>query len=144
MNKTKVKIIIALIVVFVAAVLWSLYTQEGLYKVPVENNEIKEIEGSERKSVIEKVSELIILPLDQSPVLIELKDVETLKSRQTFYANAVDGDFLLVFPNSKKAIIYSEQRNILVNVGPIVIDENNGAEVIDLFQSATTSTTTEQ
>ncbi|MEI9966550.1 MAG: hypothetical protein WDN67_02790 [Candidatus Moraniibacteriota bacterium] len=40
-------------------------------------------------------------------------------SRPTLFTGSIDGDQLLVFPESRKAIIWSPTRKIIVNAGPI-------------------------
>lgn len=70
------------------------------------------------QDVMEQVSKLIIIP-DETPVVAAISDVETLKKEQAFYKDAEQGDILIIFPKSSKAIIYSRGKNIIVNAGPI-------------------------
>ncbi|MCU0660002.1 MAG: hypothetical protein MUD00_00045 [Candidatus Pacebacteria bacterium] len=41
-----------------------------------------------------------------------------------FFKGAQKGDKLVVFPTTGKAIIYSPERDIIVNVGPVTFDNN--------------------
>ena len=68
----------------------------------------------------EKVGKLISVPADETPVVATVTDKEKLKD-QPFFADAQNGDFILMFPQAKKAYIYRESENKLINVGPIAI-----------------------
>ncbi len=73
----------------------------------------------ELAAAVEAVSRHIILPQGDQPVLATVTDAKTLISQQAFFAGAVNGDQLLLFPGSLKAVLYSPSRNVIVNVGPI-------------------------
>lgn len=70
--------------------------------------------------VKEKVGKLISVPEDETPTLATVTDKDKLKD-QPFFKDAQDGDVILIFPQAKKAIIYREDENRLINVGPIAI-----------------------
>lgn len=54
-----------------------------------------------------------------TPVLATVQDAQALKSQQAFFANAQNGDQILLFPESRQAVLYSPSRGVIVNVGPI-------------------------
>lgn len=72
---------------------------------------------------VDAVSEHIILPQDEEPVAAKIVDIDELLKTQPFYRGAINGDILLIYQAAAKAILYSPSRDILVNVGPIVVDE---------------------
>jgi hypothetical protein len=72
--------------------------------------------------ISDKVAKLYALP-DETPTIAEISDKEKLKD-QAFFNNSQNGDFLLIFPNSKLAIIYREVENKLINVGPISLNSD--------------------
>lgn len=89
----------------------------------------REIERLSQKPTAEKMSEdtavllgkvkkHMVLP-EENPTIATITDAENLIQQQPFYAGSQNGDKLLIFPNAKKAIIYSEARDKLINVGPI-------------------------
>lgn len=91
----------------------------------------------EVQSVVRGVGKLIRLPEGEEPVIASIIDVDQLVATQPFYEGAENGDFLLIYPQAAKAIIYSPKRNIIVNVGPIIIDdaETTGtSESVDVVQ----------
>ena len=72
--------------------------------------------------ILNKVGSLIMLPEEVDPVLIVLSNVKALQEEQPFYELASEGDYLVILPKAKKAIIYNADKNILVNVGPVIGD----------------------
>lgn len=73
----------------------------------------------EQNELKKKIGKLINLP-DEKPTVANVTDREKLKD-QPFFKDAENGDRLLIFPAAKKAIIYRESENRLINVGPIAI-----------------------
>ncbi len=68
---------------------------------------------------VSSISRHILLPQGDQPVLATVTDAGALIKQQAFFAGAKNGDQLLLFPRSLKAIIYSPSRDMIVNVGPI-------------------------
>lgn len=75
------------------------------------------------KELIEKVSALIMLPTGEEPVVATINDAAALIKDQIFYKGAQNGDVVLVYQKASKAIVYSPERNIIVNVGPIFLQD---------------------
>jgi len=65
------------------------------------------------------VGKLMILPDGDQPILATVTDAKTLIAQQAFFAGSINGDQLLLFPKSMKAVIWSPSRQLIVNVGPI-------------------------
>ena len=75
------------------------------------------------KELIAKVGKLILLPTGEEPVIATINDASTLIKEQPFYKGAVNGDVVIVYQKAAKAIVYSPSRNLIVNVGPIVLPD---------------------
>lgn len=69
----------------------------------------------------EKVGKLLTLPTDEQPTVATVQDKEKLKD-QPFFKDAQNGDKLLIYTKAQKAIIYREEGNKLINVGPVTLD----------------------
>ena len=67
------------------------------------------------------------VPADETPTLASVTDKTKLKD-QPFFKDAENGDQILIFPQAKKAIIYRESTNKLINVGPIAITTDTAAK----------------
>ncbi|HEU4985022.1 MAG TPA: hypothetical protein VFT58_05230 [Nitrososphaera sp.] len=73
--------------------------------------------------LVDKVEKLYAVP-DEEPTVAQISDKEKL-SDQPFFQNAENGDYLLIFTNAKLAVLYRENDNRLINVGPIAITPEN-------------------
>jgi hypothetical protein len=58
------------------------------------------------------------LPAEQ-PTVATVSDITKLKD-QAFFNNAKNGDKVLIFKNTKKAIIYRPSTNQIIEIAPIV------------------------
>lgn len=74
------------------------------------------------QNLIEKVGKLILLPTGETPQIATVSD-KTKLSGQNFFANAENGDKVLIYYQAKKAILYRPSINKIVEVGPIEIPQ---------------------
>ncbi len=77
-------------------------------------------------AVVTEVSKLIKLPDGITPTLATVSDASTLKERQPFFADAENGDKVLLYANAtdpaqRKAYLYRPSSKQLLNVAPINI-----------------------
>jgi hypothetical protein len=79
----------------------------------------------EANRIKDEVAQLIELP-NEKPTVATVVDVEKLKS-QAFFANAQNGDRVLLFAQSKKAVLYRPGTKKIVEVAPINIGDNGVA-----------------
>lgn len=111
-----ISVVLVVIAVALAALTFYFYKQyQSIKKNP------NQVAQAEIDAVVANVSKIIDLPKDETPTLATVQDKDKLKD-QPFFAQAQNGDKILIYTKSKKAIIYRPKDNILVNVGPIVID----------------------
>jgi hypothetical protein len=85
----------------------------------------------------QEVGALIELP-NENPTIATVVDVEKLKN-QTFFANAQNGDRVLLFASAKKAVLYRPTTKKIVEVAPINIGDTAG-----VAGASTTGGTTQQ
>ncbi len=82
---------------------------------------------------IQAIARKMLLPEDNTPPRVAIiTDPVLLTEEQEFYRGAEAGDVLVVFEDSRRAIVYSPRRDIIVNVGPIVpksISMNEGSAI---------------
>ncbi len=98
-------------------------------------------EAMKAKQIVDAVSQLIIVPQGEDPLIATINDADNLIKDQPFYTGAINGDIVLIYQNAAKAIIYSPSRNIIVNVGP-VLPEQQASSTAKV--STTTATTTKK
>ena len=104
-----------------ALYIWNLYTIVDPTKVA------SQMEQAQVKELVAKVGKLIILPTGEEPVVATINDASALVKDQVFYKGAKNGDVVLVYQKNAKAIVYSPERNVIVNVGPVVLQDQPAA-----------------
>jgi len=67
---------------------------------------------------IAEVQKLIVLPTDEDPTVATVSDVEKLRS-QPFFADAKDGDKVLIYTKAQKAILYDPTAKKVVEIAPL-------------------------
>lgn len=94
------------------------------------------------KTLVIKVSKLINVP-EETPVIATIIKADQLIAEQKFYAGSKDGDYLMVFSKAQKAIIYRESEDKLINVGPIIVDQQaTSTKSVTVENKATTTKAT--
>ncbi|MBI4092531.1 MAG: hypothetical protein HY420_01270 [Candidatus Kerfeldbacteria bacterium] len=86
----------------------------------------KQSSGEEAANLVKEVSQLIVLPADEIPTIATVADPEKLKD-QPFFRSAKKGDKVLIYTNSKKAILYDPAAHKIIEVAPLNIGETSGA-----------------
>lgn len=76
--------------------------------------------SEEAKQLKEKVGKLMELPVGEEPTIATVTDADKLRS-QAFFTHAQNGDRVLIFPNTKKAVLYRPSINKIIEVGPVNI-----------------------
>ena len=117
---------IGLFALFILAVLF-LGSTTYYYR---ENVKLKsgDAQKAAQESIIElvnKVSKLIILPRGETPVVATVTDPEKLKKEQVFFTNASIGDKILIYTKARKAFMYNPKLNLIIEVAPIVLGDQN-------------------
>lgn len=88
------------------------------------------------QDLLNKISEITIVPTDEVPTVATITDVSKLKD-QVFFSNAENGDKLLVYPRASRAILYRPSTNKVVeamtvnleNIGGLTAGNSSGAAV---------------
>ncbi|MBP9827528.1 hypothetical protein KBC55_00010 [Patescibacteria group bacterium] len=92
---------------------------------------------AEIAQLIKDVGDNIELPKDEMPTVATVSDPEALRS-QPFFAKAKIGDRVLLYPNAKKAILYDPVADIVIEVAPI----NIGEEQVDVSEGTVETSVT--
>lgn len=77
----------------------------------------------ETKLLTYKVGKLIELPVGETPTIATVL-AEDKVNKELFFKNAEAGDKLLAYLKAKKAILYRPSINKIIEVAPIILDEN--------------------
>ena len=87
---------------------------QQLLKNPIFASEVKQ------EDVVSKVSQLTQVPPGETPTIAQISDITKLNN-QPFFQNAKNGDFVLIYPKAKEAILYDAISNKVLRVGPILV-----------------------
>lgn len=77
----------------------------------------------ENTTLVAKLGQLMVLPDGEEPTIATVADPSKLKD-QPFFAKAKTGDRVFIYTNAKKAILYDEVGNKIVEVAPINIGKD--------------------
>lgn len=75
----------------------------------------------QKQQVLEAVRAVIELPQEE-PTILTISDKDKLAD-QRFFSQSQNGDIVLVFPQAQKAVLWRPSTRRVINVGPIVSDE---------------------
>jgi len=95
---------------------------------------------NELQIMIDKIGKHILLPTGETPALATVMNAGTLSKDQPFYKDAQNGDKVLVYFTAKKAFLYDPNRDIIINVGPLILD--NTKTTIPVPQPVVSTSTT--
>lgn len=79
-------------------------------------------ETEKYNQLITKIKKIILVP-DENPTIATIANLEEVqKQNATFYADAKEGDTVIIF--STKALIYRESEDKIINVAPVTKEDN--------------------
>lgn len=73
-------------------------------------------------ALVAEVGQLMILPEGEQPTIATVNEVDKLQG-QPFFANARNGDKVLVYAAAKKAVLYRPSEKKIVEVAPINLND---------------------
>ena len=134
---TKRNSIVILFVVLLIACIYFFVQYRKLSRTP------DVIAKEKTAEVIKKISELAIVPNDPGAVLATVTDITKLKD-QHFFANAQNGDQIVIFPSVMKAVLYRPSINRIVDIGPLSSSPSTDTTTSQTTNTSTSSKTTNQ
>ncbi len=84
----------------------------------------EQLSDSQVQDILSSVGRHIKLPDGEKPLVATVADIDLLLEREPFYTGGKNGDILLLYPNAGKAILYAPDEDLIINVGPIILDQN--------------------
>jgi hypothetical protein len=120
MDKHKLNLIISVssVSIFLALVISSSYFYNKYKKTELLLNNPTLAAKEEVAALTSKISLVMELPKKEEPVLVTVLDTTKLKGQQ-FFANAKNGDKVLIYSKSNKAILYRPSTNKIIEVAPV-------------------------
>ena len=124
MNKFKTLSIILLILLFLGSVGGGYYYYDKYTKTKAMLENPEEATKAETESVLKNIGELMELP-DGEPTVATVLDKDKLQD-QEFFAKAENGDKVVIFAESKIAILYRSSVNKIISFAPVSIGRPQG------------------
>ena len=97
----------------------------------------------EAEDLVARVGKLIILPEGEIPTVATVNDPEKLKG-QPFFAKAKVGDKVLLYQNARKAYLYDPVNNKVLEVAPISLGTETGAQGVSTTSESEGNSDTSQ
>ncbi len=116
-RKAIIAFALVLFLAVVSTVGWAITYSK--YKV-LKNPEIATQE--ELKEIISRVERFMVLPKDETPTLATVSDPEKLRE-QPFFANAQMGDKVLIYSQSRKAILWRPSSGKIIELSSVTPSE---------------------
>jgi len=114
-KRISIKFIIIAIILVLLALVPSIYFYS---KYSQSQKLLQNQTNDQTAALVEKVSKLIELPKNEVPTIATVAD-KTKLTDQVFFANAQNGDKVLIYTQAKKAILYRPSTNKIIEVAPV-------------------------
>lgn len=109
---------LAILVITIVSLILILAIGTSIYFYKKANSNPQEDAAKELVRITNMVSKHMVLPPNESPTMATVSDPEKLKD-QPFFANAKKGDKVLIFSESRKAILFDPVADKIIEVAPI-------------------------
>ncbi|OGC45448.1 hypothetical protein A2V49_03360 [candidate division WWE3 bacterium RBG_19FT_COMBO_34_6] len=97
----------------------------------------------EKYDLIKKIGKITLLPENEEPTIATVKDAYTLKEQKFFY-RAENGDKVIIYAQSSRAILYRPSINKIIESAPVNIRDLQGSvATAQLAQAENTKQSTE-
>lgn len=127
-NNRKLKLLIGISVLAVLVVGGLVYGYLDAKKDIKRLSNPSEASKLEKEELVAKTSKLIELPKNEEPTIATVKDVSKLQN-QAFFKNAQNGDKVLIYTQAKRAVLYRESTNKVIESAPVKLGEQpDGAQ----------------
>lgn len=127
---SKSKIIVTLSTLVIIASFFVYYKNNYIKISNTNDNNVPVVNQSvtDDQRVLAQLKKIILLPEDVKPTMAIITSVEVLKQKQpSFFANAQDNEWLIIYP--ELAIIYDYVKNKIIKVGPVQTIQSTSTNV---------------
>jgi len=111
------------LVLIIAVIGGGAYIYQKQANVPGPNNTLgaqtEEAVQKENEETLERIGEMTLVPLNETPEIAEIADTTKLDSQQ-FFSRAQNGDKVIIYRTAKRVILYRPSTNQIIETGPLV------------------------
>lgn len=90
---------------------------------------------AEVNALVAKVSKLMVLPTDETPTVATVTDASKIKD-QPFFADAQNGDKVLIYQKTGEAILFRESENKIIKFGAVNFNQPTETSIPEVQTSA--------
>lgn len=101
--------------------------QIKLQKLKTQNPSPQIVPKEESELLIEEIRKIVDLPLDETPQIATITDIEKLKAKP-FFLKAKNGDKVLIYQNAKKIYLYDPEAKKIIDVAPIGVSSDSASQ----------------
>jgi hypothetical protein len=134
LKENRALLIIVVVIALAVAILPSYYFYSQYRKTQFLLSNPTASSNAQAKQLVDEVGKLMVLPSNEQPTIATVSDITKLAD-QPFFANAQNGDKVLIYSQAKQAILYRESINKIVQVAPVNL--GSGAPVANPPAAAT-------
>jgi hypothetical protein len=132
MTKLLPKIGIGAVIAILLAAVGYLYFQyqkanKELQTIKTDPSSVQKVAADEVKKLVAEVGKLVDLPTNEDPTVATISDIDKLKD-QPFFAKARNGDKVLIYTNTKKAILYDPDIHKVMDIAPVNIGTSSAQQ----------------
>ena len=138
MKKTEtvsINIIVVLVMLVLIGTAYYFFSQYKKTQLLLNNPTLAAKE--EVKKITDQLSKLMELPAKEEPIVVTVLDKKKLTG-QDFFKRAENGDKVIVYSVSKKAILFRPSINKIIEVAPLNLGDTNQPVKIALYNGTTT------
>lgn len=126
----KIALVLLIIAVSVGGTVYLARTKPQLLGIQGQNIDTTQQTKEETEKLVAEVGEIIALPEGEFPTMATVTDVEAVRD-QTFFANAQNGDKVLIYSSVKKAFLYRPSQKKIIEVGIVNISQAQNEDIQD-------------
>jgi flagellar biosynthesis/type III secretory pathway M-ring protein FliF/YscJ len=127
-NPLALILVVVLIIIALGVVAFYFFRPDATYVYNGTDTENTQLTDEQVRAVLAELADNIVLPDEANPFVAVITDIDALVAEQAFYTGAENGDYLIIYPQAARAIIYSLKRDQVINVGPVEFDNSAQAE----------------
>lgn len=139
-NRDLLEVLLVIVIILLGVWVWMLKQDNDQLSVDKQNvqSELAKVRENpqiaveqQTKDLLNKVGSLMQLPKNETPTIATVSDAAKAKKQSAFFANAENGDKVLMYVKSGQAILYRPSTNKIVIVAPLTFSGNSTATTKD-------------